>query len=61
MLCSFQAKYGSIQSYYWYGDGYILIGFSGGFFVAISTHMKEIGQELFQVDNSNFVTNLSVK
>ena len=48
---AFQSRYGSIVSYKWFGDGYILIGFSAGYFVVISTHMKEIGQELFQAKN----------
>ncbi|XP_046339799.1 WD repeat-containing protein 19-like isoform X2 [Haliotis rufescens] len=48
---AFQQRYGSIISYKWYGDGYILIGFSHGYFVVISTHLKEIGQELFQARN----------
>ncbi|XP_014673105.1 PREDICTED: WD repeat-containing protein 19-like [Priapulus caudatus] len=48
---SFQSRYGLIVSYKWFGDGYIMIGFSSGFFVVISTHMKEIGQELFQARN----------
>lgn len=39
------------MSYKWYGDGYILIGFSAGFIIAISTHIKEVGEELFQVKN----------
>lgn len=48
---AFQQRYGSIVSYKWYGDGYILIGFSGGFIISISTHLKEVGEELFQVKN----------
>ncbi|XP_068627634.1 WD repeat-containing protein 19 [Battus philenor] len=48
---AFQQRYGSIISYKWYGDGYILIGFSAGFIIAISTHLKEVGEELFQVKN----------
>ncbi|KAM8939516.1 WD repeat-containing protein 19 [Pelodytes ibericus] len=50
---AFQQRYGSIVSHRWYGDGYIMIGFSLGFFVVISTHMREIGQELFQAHNHN--------
>ena len=42
-----QARYGSIVKYQWFGDGYLLIGFSEGFVVVISTHMKEIVEELF--------------
>ncbi|KAK5643690.1 hypothetical protein RI129_007535 [Pyrocoelia pectoralis] len=48
---AFQQHYGNIVSYKWFGDGYILIGFTGGYFIAISTHIKEVGQELFQVKN----------
>jgi len=44
---AFQARYGSIVTYRWFGDGYMMIGFSEGYLVVISTHMKEIGEELF--------------
>ncbi|XP_034043414.1 WD repeat-containing protein 19 isoform X2 [Thalassophryne amazonica] len=47
----FRQTYGNIVSYRWYGDGYILIGFAKGYFVVISTHLSEIGNELYQARN----------
>ncbi|KAK3739122.1 hypothetical protein QZH41_010524, partial [Actinostola sp. cb2023] len=58
---AFQGRYGAIISYRWFGDGYILIGFSNGFVVVISTHMKEIGQELYQTrDHKDVLTDIAV-
>lgn len=48
---AFNLKYGSIVTYHWFGDGYILIGFSEGYLISISTYPKEVGKELFQVRN----------
>jgi WD repeat-containing protein 19 len=48
---AFQSRYGTIVAYQWYGDGYVMIGFSNGYFVVISTSLKEIGHELFQSRN----------
>ena len=48
---AFPSRYGSIMAYNWFGEGYILIMFSLGYFIIISTHIKEIWQELFQVKN----------
>uniref|UniRef100_A0A1A9VGQ4 Uncharacterized protein n=1 Tax=Glossina austeni TaxID=7395 RepID=A0A1A9VGQ4_GLOAU len=47
----FQSRYGSLLQHKWFGQGYILLGFSNGHVVAISTHPKDIGQELWQVKN----------
>lgn len=58
---AFQQHYGSIVTYKWFGDGYILIGFNAGYFIAISTHIKEVGQELFQVRNhKNTLTDIAI-
>lgn len=47
----FQNRYGNLIQHKWFGDGYILLGFSQGHVVAISTHAREVGQELWQVKN----------
>lgn len=47
----FQSRYGSLLQHKWFGDGYILLGFSNGHVVAISTHPRDVGQELWQVKN----------
>jgi WD repeat-containing protein 19 len=66
---AFQPKYGDINTYTWFGDGYIMLAFNEGYFVVISTRkryfyghkiylfldMKEIGQELF---SSKFYSSL---
>jgi WD40 repeat protein len=44
---AFQARYGSIVNYQWFGNGYIIAGFSSGYVVIISTHLNEIGQEQY--------------
>jgi WD repeat-containing protein 19 len=40
---AFQQKYGDIVNYQWYGDGYIMVGFTNGYLIVVSTHAKEIG------------------
>jgi len=58
---AFQPRYGNIVTYRWFGDGYIMIGFSTGYLVVISTHLKEIGQELFQTrDHKDELTDIDI-
>lgn len=47
----FQSKYGQLVQHKWFGDGFVLLGFSLGYLVVISTHPKEMGQELWQIKN----------
>jgi WD repeat-containing protein 19 len=49
MELAFQAKYGTIKSYCWFGDGYLILGFSLGYIVIISSQMREISEELSSV------------
>ncbi len=42
----FEQKYGKIIDYSLFGDGYIVIGFSEGWVAHISTHIKEIRDEI---------------
>ncbi|CAM9385562.1 unnamed protein product, partial [Hapterophycus canaliculatus] len=44
---AFQAKYGSIMVHRPFEDNYVLLGFSEGYLVLISTRMSEIGEEQF--------------
>lgn len=42
----FESKYGKIIDYQYYGDGYIVIGFSEGYYCHVSTHEKEMKDEI---------------
>ncbi|XP_014404154.1 PREDICTED: WD repeat-containing protein 19 [Myotis brandtii] len=57
----FKQSYGNIVCYSWYGDGYIMVGFSYGIFVVISTHIQEIGLEIFQAyDYKDNLTSIAI-
>ncbi|OQR99725.1 hypothetical protein ACHHYP_04614 [Achlya hypogyna] len=44
---TFQSHYGTIKSFEWFGGGYLMLAFSEGFVICISTQIDEIGEELF--------------
>ncbi|XP_066242265.1 WD repeat-containing protein 19 [Saccopteryx leptura] len=57
----FKHNHGNIVSYNWYGDGYIMVGFSRGTIIVISTHIQEIGQEVFQFhDHKDSLTSIAI-
>jgi WD repeat-containing protein 19 len=44
---AFLPKYGDVVCHRWFGDGFVLLGFSEGYLVIVSTHAKEMGEEQF--------------
>ncbi|OQS06139.1 hypothetical protein THRCLA_01800 [Thraustotheca clavata] len=44
---TFQSHYGTIKAFEWFGGGYLMIAFTEGFVICISTQIDEIGEELF--------------
>jgi len=42
----FEQKYGTIVDYSLFGDGYIVVGFNKGWVAHISTHIKELKEEV---------------
>ena len=43
---AFNKKYGNLVNFEWYGDGYLICGFAAGHVTVVSTHAKEIGNEV---------------
>lgn len=43
---AFQEHYGALVQHQWFGDGFIMLGFRAGHVVVISSHSREIREEL---------------
>ncbi|KAA0198003.1 hypothetical protein FBUS_08310, partial [Fasciolopsis buskii] len=57
----FQPRYGEVVAYRWFGDGYVMIGFSAGYLIVISTEKSELGKEIYQVrDHKDGLFDLAV-
>ncbi|CAH8554914.1 unnamed protein product [Schistosoma margrebowiei] len=58
---AFRQAYGDLVAYHWFGDGYIMVGFSCGYFVVISTQSSEFGKEIYQIrDHKDSLHDISV-
>ena len=42
----FESKYGKINGYKIFGDGYLVLGFTEGYVAHISTHLSEMQNEI---------------
>ncbi|KAJ3156217.1 WD repeat-containing protein 19 [Geranomyces michiganensis] len=58
---AFQPKYGNVASYQWFAEGYVLVGFSTGYMIVMSTNANDLGHEIFSTKNhKGFLSNVAV-
>lgn len=57
---AFLDQYGPIQKHTWFGDGYILVGFRSGNVVVVSTHSREISEEVHSGKYLDVLTDFAV-
>ncbi len=43
---AFQEHYGALVQHQWFGDGFIMLGFRAGQVVVVSSHSREIREEI---------------
>ncbi|KAG1674427.1 hypothetical protein FOA52_012954 [Chlamydomonas sp. UWO 241] len=56
---AFLEAYGSISKHLWFGDGYILVGFRTGKVVVVSSHSREIAEEVHQAQYLEVLTDMA--
>ncbi|KAJ3181263.1 WD repeat-containing protein 19 [Geranomyces variabilis] len=58
---AFQPKYGNVAAYQWFAEGYVLVGFSTGYMIVMSTNPNDLGHEIFSTKNhKGFLSNVAV-
>ena len=45
--CIVPCRYGAVVGFDWFGDGYLIVAFSGGYVAIVSTHPNEVNDEIF--------------